>query len=172
MRKKLSLFILLMLSLNLFSQPTIRVFAFERENLPGTKPSGVTDENGKRVQKAAAKKNYFIFLSFDKAYSIAPAQIFIRSRAFIPKTTVVKKTPVQYINNNIPAKPEKITLVPATKNKVLELQLDETPVENMKTSTTQKLTNKNDVVIVYLWKNKKYFLTVKKLKKLEPVANE
>ncbi len=170
MKKKLSLFILLMLSLNLFSQPIIRVFAFEQENLPGTKPSGVTDENGKRVQKAAAKKNYFIFLSFDKAYSLAPAQIFIRNTAFTTKTTVVRKTPVQYINNNIPAKPEKITLVPATKNKVLELQLDETPVEM--TSATQKLTDKNDVVIVYLWKNKKYFLTVKKLKKLEPVSNE
>ena len=170
MKKKLSLFILLLLSLNLFSQPIIRVFAFEQENLPGTKPSGVTDENGKRVQKAAAKKNYFIFLSCDKAYSIAPTQVFIRNRAFTTKTTLVKKTPVQYINNNIPAKPEKITLVPATKNKVLELQLDETPVEM--TSATQKLTDKNDVVIVYLWKNKKYFLTVKKLKKLEPVANE
>jgi len=172
MKKKLSLFILLLLSLNLISQPTIRVFAFEQENLAGTKPSGVTDENGKRVQKAAAKKNYFIFLSFDKAYDIAPEQIFIRNRAFTIKTTVVRKTPVQYINNNIPAKPEKITLVPVTKNKVLELRLDETPVENNKTSATQKLTDKNDVVILYLWKNKKYFLTVKRLKKLEPVANE
>ena len=172
MKKKLSLFILLMLSLNLFSQPTIRVFAFEQENLPGTRPSGVTDENGNPVQKAAAKKNYFIFLSFNKAYSIAPAQIFIRGRAFTIKTTMVKKTPVQYINNNIPAKPEKITLVPATKNKVLELQLNETPAGNKKTTDIQKLTDKNEVVIVYLWKNKKYFLTLKKLKKLEPVANE
>jgi len=170
MKKNLLFFIAFTIGLNLFSQPPIKVFAFEQENLPGAKPAGIKDENGNLVKKAAAKKNYFIFLSFDKAYSLAPAQIFIRNTAFTTKTTVVRKTPVQYINNNIPAKPEKITLVPATKNKVLELQLDETPLEM--TNATQKLTDKNDVVIVYLWKNKKYFLTVKKLKKLEPVSNE
>jgi hypothetical protein len=172
MKKKLLVFISLFLSLNLFSQPTIKVFAFEQENLPGTKPAGVTDENGNSVRKAAAKKNYFIFLSFNKSYSIAPTQIFIKGKPFTIKTTMVKKTPVEYINNNIPAKPEKITLVPATNNKVLELQLNETPSGIKQTASIQKLADKNDVVIVYLWKKKKYFLALKKIKILEPMANE
>ena len=172
MKKKLLIFISLILSLNLFSQPTIRVFAYEQENLPGTKPSGVTDENGNPVKKAAAKNNYFIYISFSKAYNIIPMQIFIKGKLTTLKNTVVKRTPVQFINNNIPAKPEKIVLVPVTKNKVLELQVDESSVQNKKTATIRRLTEKNDLVIVYVWKGKKYFLVYKKLKKLGPVANE
>jgi len=172
MEKKLLLFISLILSLSLLSQPSIRVFAFEQENLPGTKPAGVTDENGHPVQKAAAKKNYFIFLSLNKAYSITPTQLFIKGKPVKIATTVVKRAPVEYINNNIPAKPEKIILVPATTNKVLELQLIETTDGYRNAPAIQRLIEKNDVVIVYLWKKKKYFLSLKKMKKLEPVANE
>jgi len=50
--------------------------------------------------------------------------------------------------------------------------VDELSVQNKKTATVQRLTEKNDLVIVYGWKGKKYFLGYKKLKKLEPVANE
>jgi hypothetical protein len=172
MKKNLFFFIFLGLSLNLFSQPTIKVFAFEQENLPGTKPAAVTDENGNPVQKVAAEKDYFIFLSFNKKYTITPTQLFIKGRPFAVKNNVVKKTPVQFINNNIPSKPEKITLVPATNNRVIDVQLNDIQSEIKKTAALQKLTDKNDIVIVYVWKSKKYFLPFKKLKKLEPVANE
>jgi len=172
MKKNLLFFIAFTIGLNLFSQPPIKVFAFEQENLPGAKPAGIKDENGNLIKKAAAKKNYFIFLSFKNTYSVSPVQIFIRDKSFNIQTTITRTTPVEYTNNNIPNKPEKITLVPQTSNKVLELKVNELPVQDKKTEAVQKLADKNDVVIAYLWKKKKYFITVKKLKKLEPVANE
>jgi hypothetical protein len=155
-----------------FSQPAIKTFAFEQDNVPGTKPTGVTDENGNPVRKVAAKKNYFVFLSFNKAYNITPTQVFIKGNSLTITSTLTRKTPIELVNNNIPNKPQKITLVPATANKVLEIQLNEAPRENAKSTTVQKLTDKNEVVIMYSWKKKTYFLTLKKLKKLDPVFNE
>ena len=63
-------------------------------------------------------------------------------------------------------------LVPKTTNKVLEIKVGETSIQENKNSYIQKSANKNDIVIAYLWNKKKYFIALKKLKKLESKANE
>lgn len=171
MKKKLLIFISLLISLNLLSQPTVKVFAFEQENLPGTKAVGVTDENGNPVKRAAIKKDYFIYLSFNKTYNIVPVDVFIDGKPFRIQSAKIKKAPVYYVNKNIPSNAQRITLVPATANKIISLQVGEVAAGNV-SSNVQKIIAKNDVVIGYLWKNKKYFTTVKEIKPLEPVANE
>ena len=171
MRKKLLIFISLILSVDLFSQPAVKIFAFERENLPGTKASGVTDENGNRVQKEASRKDYFVYLSFNKAYNISPSKVFIRGTSYEIKATKAT-TPVQYINRNIPSNPRKVVLVPATKNKVVQLEVAKPETENKKSGTIRKLIGRNDIVVEYLWKGKRYLVSIKKITKLEPVANE
>jgi hypothetical protein len=170
--KVVFLLISLGFGLTSFSQPAIKTFAFEQDNVPGTKPVGITDENGNPVRKVAAKKNYFIFLSFNKSYNITPTQVFIKGNPLTITSTLARKTPIELVNNNIPNKPQKIMLVPTTTNKVLEIQVTEAPGGFAKSTTLQKLTDKNDVVIVYSWKKKTYFLTLKKLKKLDPIFNE
>jgi hypothetical protein len=47
---------------------------------------------------------------------------------------------------------------------VIELEIADS-IQVKKTSVIQKLTNKNDVVISYTWKKKKYFAVLKKIKK-------
>jgi hypothetical protein len=172
MKKILLFFLVFAVGLNLHSQPRVRIFAFEQENMPGTKPVGVTDENGKAVKKAAAQKKYFIFLSYPKGNAITPVQVFIRSRAFTIKTTAVRKTPVEYTNNTVINNPEKTVLVPASKDRVIEVTLADVPRQEKPTRSVRTLTDKNDVVIAYAWKKKKYFVTLKKIERLEPVANE
>ena len=158
--------------LNLFSQPTVKVFAYEQDNLPGTRPAGVVDENGKPIKKAAPKKNYLIYLTLKQKYSIKPVQIFIRGQAYEVGTTSVRKSPVEYIDTMVPKNPDKTVLVPATDNKVLEVSVAEPSLGQKKTSTIQNLTAKNDVVVAYMWNNKKYFVTLKQIKKLAPRVNE
>jgi hypothetical protein len=153
-------------------QPAIKIFAFEQDNLPGTITAGVTDENGKPARKAADKKNYFLYLSFKNTYSITPEQIFIKDQAFTILTTMDKKTPVEYINNNFPGNPQKIILVPATNDKVIEVRIKETPTQEEKTASVRELIDKNEAVIVYLWKKKEYFVTLEKIEKLETAANQ
>ena len=152
-------------------QPVVKVFAFEQDNLPGMIAAGVTDENGKPMRKAADKKNYFLFLSFKNTYSITPEQVFIRGQAFAIIAILDKKTPVEYLNDNFPGNPEKIILVPETNDRVIEMRVKGIPMQEEKISV-QDLTDKSEVVIAYLWKEKKYFATLEKLEKLEWVANQ
>jgi len=172
MKKNLLFFIVFIIGSNLYSQPPVKIIAFEQESLPGAKPAGVTDENGNRVKKAAAKKNYFIFLSFKKTYNITPAQVFIRGKAFAIRSKTLKKTPVEYANNTVVNNPEKITLVPFTNDKVLGVDIAEISRQEKKPNSIQKLVDKNDVVISYVWNKKTYFVSLQKIKRLEPAANE
>lgn len=171
--KKILLFSIgFMLGLNLFSQPGVKIFAYEQDNLPGTRPAGVIDENGNRVKKAAPKKNYFIYLSFKKTCTITPVEIYIRGKSFAVQRTILTKTPVEYTDNIIPNNPEKTILVPVTNNNVLEVPIAEPSPEQKKTANVQKLTAKNDVVVGYVWNKKKYYVVLKQLKKLTPRVNE
>lgn len=155
----------------LYGQPSMKVFAFEQANSPGTVATNIKDENGNPIKKAATKKNYFIYLSLKHKYNIDPQQVFINGHAFPAEASVVKSTPVELASHNVPAHPEKMVLVPATENKVIQLTITDT-IQIEKTAALQKLTNKNDVVISYTWKKKKYFAVLKKIKKLDPVLNE
>ena len=172
MKKNLLFSAIFILALNLFGQPTVKVFAYEQDNLPGTRPAGVVDENGKPLKKAAPKKNYLIYLSFKQKYSIKPVQIFIKGQSYEVGHSTVRKAPIEYVDNMVPNNAEKTVLVPATDNKVLELPVAEPSPEQKKTANIQNLTAKNDVVVAYMWNNKKYFITLKQIKKLAPRVNE
>jgi hypothetical protein len=171
MKKYLLFFSLIIIGSGVSSQPSIKVFGFEQENTPGIVTANLKDENGNPIKKAATQKNYLVYLSFNQEHNIIPQQIFIGGKAFSVATSTIESTPVQYINNNIPGKSQQTVLIPKTSNKVIELKIVG-PIDVEKTSTLQKLTNKNDVVISYFWKKKKYFTVLKKLKKLEPVLKE
>ncbi|HEV8504029.1 MAG TPA: hypothetical protein VGQ53_01475 [Chitinophagaceae bacterium] len=169
--KKYLLFFSLIIGSGIHSQPSVKVFGFEQESSPGTVATNVKDENGNPIKKAAIQKHYFIYLTVKQKHRLIPNQVFINGKGFSVETNVVDKTPVVRVNNNIPDRPEQTILVPRTNNKVFELTIaDPFPVE--KTSTLQQLTTKNQVVIAYTWKEKKYFAVLKKLKKLDPALNE
>lgn len=171
--KKILLFsAIFIIGLNLFSQPNVKIFAYEQDNLPGTRPAGVVDENGKPIKKAAPKKNYFIYLSFKKKYSIKPIQIFVKGQSFEVGAFSARNAPVEYVDNMVPNNPEKTVLVPLTDEKVLEVPVAEPSLGQKKTSNIQKLTSKNDVVVAYIWNNKTYYATLKQIKKLPSRVNE
>jgi hypothetical protein len=171
MKKTLFFFLTIAMGLVSYGQPAMKVFGFEQEVLPGTIPANVKDENGNTVRKAAAKKNYFIYLSLKKNCNITPQQVFIRGKAFTVETKQVKNTPVEYVNSKTSIDSEEIVLVPSTSNKVIELKINE-PVGVKKSAKLKKLMHNNDLVISYVWKTRKYFTVLKQLKTLEPILNE
>ncbi len=171
MKKYLLFFSLIITGSGIHSQSSLKVFGFEQESSPGTVAASVKDENGNPIKKAATQKNYFIYLSVKQKYNIVPQQVFIHGEAFSVETSTIEATPVKHLNSNIPGKPEYTTLVPRTTKKVMKLKIADA-IQAGETSTLEKLTKKNDVVISYTWKNKKYFAVLKKLKKLDRVLNE
>jgi hypothetical protein len=175
MKKKLLFFTftLLIVTVTIHGQPAIKIFAYEQQSLPGTVPVGIKDENGNPIKKAAAKTNYFIFLSFNKNYIIRPVQVIIKDSSFIVDTfTDVKKTPVEYTNRTIPKDPHKTILVPKTSNKVIKIEPVKSAGPTANGSHIKNLVKTNDLVIVYLWKNKKYYIALKKITELDPVLHE
>ncbi len=170
MKKNLLFFILFGLCFTPHAQPAVKVFAFEQQSSPGTIPARLKGENGNPERKAAAKNNYFLFLSFGKNYLVTPIRVFIRGTYFSVRTTEIRKAPVEYINNMIPRAPEKIILVPKTDREVLEIELNESsPGDHIQ---SRKQLSKNDVVIEYMWNKKMYYATQKKMKRMEPAFNE
>jgi hypothetical protein len=150
----------------------IKILAFEQVNLPGTVPSAVKDENGNAVKKAAAKNNYFLFLSFRKTTHIRPLEVFIKGTAFRIKETRLRETPVLYIDSTVRNNPLKAVLVPAAEKNVIELIIEETTSQPERTSSIQRLSMKNDIVVSYIWNKKKYFAALRNLAKSTPVNNE
>src|SRR4030095_16737176 len=171
MKRHLLFVSLILIGSGIHSQPSIKVFGFEQESSPGTVAANVKDENVNPVKKAAIQKNYFIYLSLEQKYNITPQQAFINGATFAIETSVIETTPIEHVNNNIPGKPQQTVLVPKTTNKVMKLKIVD-PIQVTKPLTVEKLIKKNDLVVSYTWKDKKYFAVLKKLKKLEPLLNE
>ena len=171
MKKYLLFFSLLVIGSHIHSQPSIKVLGFEQESIPGTVAANLKDENGNPIKKAATQKNYLIYLSLAPNHSVSAHHVFINGKAFLVESSTTETTPVQHVDNNIPDKPEYLTLVPRTSNKVIRLIINK-PTQVEKTSTIKKLAAKNDVVVSYTWKEKKYFAVLKKLKKLDTVLNQ
>jgi len=154
------------------SQPSIKVYGFRQQSLPGTIPAGAKDENGNPVKKAAAKVNYLIFLSFNKNYSITPTDVFVNGHPFKAQVARVENTPIEYINTTIPKQPVKKILVPKTSRKVLKIEPAEKIEESSADPHLLQLAKVNELVIAYQWKKKDYFVTLKNMNELDPVFNE
>src|SRR6266516_2089312 len=132
MKKNLIVIFLISLGINAFSQPAVKAWAYEQDSLPGTASNG----NGKGIKKAAGK-NYLVFFSQIKNAKITPVQIFIKGIEYRVKIEN-KKTPVEIVNNNLPAKPVKTELVPRTINQVVQLKTGEL-IAGKKTTALEKL---------------------------------
>ncbi|MER3497423.1 MAG: hypothetical protein C4308_01680 [Chitinophagaceae bacterium] len=162
-------FFLIFTSLFAFSQPVVKIFAYEQEIIPGTIPANVTDENGNPLpEKSYIKKEHRLFFSCSKNYNPRPVLMFIRQQPFAIQAAAAVSTPVihsDHVTGN------KKTLVEKTGNKVLELVKGDAQQKKNYTANLTKLIKANDVVIVYEWKGKKYYAVAKKLKKLEPQQN-
>lgn len=155
----------------MYGQPSLKVFGFEQECLPGTVAANTKDENGNPVKKAATQKNYFIYLSLKQSDSIAPEHVFIHGSPFSVEPGTVNATPVEHVDHNVRGQPAKTILVPKTTDKVIKLKVAGS-LQLKQTPAIRKLITNNDVVIAYTWKSEKYFVVLKKIKKLDPVLNE
>lgn len=170
--KKIYFLFLITISIPALSQPPIKVYAYSQAVSPGTIPKGVTDENGNRITtKKEPAVNYYIFASYNSPEKIAFSEVWIKGKLYNSKIKNIDSTPVINVNETILNKPVKVELVPATKEKVLSI----VPAETKKSSLTKaswfiKMTKHAELIVSYLYHGKKYFITIKKIKMLEPIA--
>jgi hypothetical protein len=170
--KKITFLIFVLTSLSAISQPSIKIFAYSQAVSPGIVPKGVTDENGKTITtKKEIAVNYYIFASYNKSIKINIEEIWIKGNFFNPVVKNIDSTPVLNINETIPGNPVKVIMVPATTQKVISLKPGEL-IKNhiIQASSFRNLAKHAELIISYVYKGKKYFIGVKKIKVLEPIA--
>lgn len=171
MKQKILLSILFLSTcFGVFAQkpPIVKVYAYSQAVLQGIKPTNTVDESGKEIKRLSENKlSYFFYVEQKKSTVIKILSVWVKGKNYSVKTDTVLQTPVVMNSsaNDI------ITLVPKSSNKILWV----TPgKENMRAkkpgADLKKLINLSELVIVYLWKGKIYYSSVKKIKELKPFA--
>ena len=161
------------LSLSSFTQvqPAVKkIYGYKQASIPGILP----DYSGENDIKPTGKKpkqnfNYWFYLEIPKAEKINVTGLWVAGLRYDIKTETVSNLPMKKIIFTGMEKNDTTVMVPATRNKVMLIYPSG---ESKDTAINSKyitgLTNKNELVISYLWKNKKYYATLKKLKELNP----
>jgi hypothetical protein len=170
--KKLCFLFLMTISISAISQPFVKIYAYSRVTMPGTIPKNVTDENGNRINtKKESPVNYYIFASYNSSVKISFGEIWIKGKFYNVQTKNIDSTPVVLTNEDIPGNPLKEILVPASKGKVMSIIPGKTKKSSLKkTSWFINMTKHSELIISYIYHGKKYFIGVKKIKVLQPVA--
>jgi len=170
--KKLCFLFLITISISAIGQPPVKIFAYSQIITPGTIPKRATDENGNRINtKKESPVNYYIFASYNSSSKISFNEIWIKGKFYNTQIKNIDSTPIVNINETIPGKPVKEELVPAVKGKVISIVPGQTKKSSLiKTPWFINMTKRAELIVSYTYKGKKYFISVKKIKMLEPVA--
>ena len=151
-------------------QPTLKVFAFSQEAVPGIVAKNVTDENGKPVErKKEPAANYYIFAGYSTSLKITIGDLWISGKMYRVSVKPVDSTPVIHINDNDPKAPVRELLAPSTPLRVVEITVKDMVAEkNKRPSWLISMIRNSDLVVSWYYKGKKYFTGVRKFKKLLP----
>jgi len=151
--------------------PVKKIYGYKQASIPGILPNYSEETDIKPTGKNKPKQsyNYWFYLEIPKAEKITLTGLWISGISHDIKYEMVNNSPIKKMIFTGMEKNDTTIMVPATKNKIILIY----PSGESKDTTINSkyitgLTNKNELVIAYLWKNKKYYLTLKKLKQLNP----
>jgi hypothetical protein len=143
--------------------------------LPGTIPSGVTDEAGNPVKtaKAGQSTSYYIYLSYKAGSTILPSALWIHGAPYAFRIEGVAQTPVVHATPNNPQDAIKNILVPKTRDSVVRL-IVASPINPLPVlmADEKKLVADSAVVVRYEKKGKTYYAGTGSIKKLAPLMHQ
>jgi hypothetical protein len=136
----------------------LKSYAYQQETAPGMQMENAEPK---------MRMSYFIYLEILKWIDVDVKYIWVEKKCSKPRAITVSKLPVVIQNNEgITNNDASETLVPKTKNTVLQImQTDD--VDDKKLTKGRNLAAKNAFVIAYIYKGKWYYYTGKKLKELQ-----
>ncbi len=170
------IFTLLAISTGIFAAaqkfPIVKVYAYSQVVLPGARKTNAIDENGNVITRPTIKKvNYYFYAELKKRKTIKVVAIWLQGKKYNARINIVSKTPVEIATGDAFSQSKKIILSPASGNLFLLITPGEAVVPELKTSgALQKMINNSELVVVYQWKGKLKYFTVKKINEIEPLA--
>ena len=153
--------------------PVKKIYGFKQPNIPGIIPtfSEESDIQSSGKTKPKLNFNYWFYLEFPKTEKVKITGLWISGIHHDIKTDTITDLPVRKIIFTGMEKNDTTTMVPVTKNKViLVYPSGESKINDSKYELN--LAHLNELVVRYVWKNKLYYTTMKKLKVLDPDARQ
>ncbi|HEX5653941.1 MAG TPA: hypothetical protein VFX58_12760 [Chitinophagaceae bacterium] len=145
------------------AQPNVKLYGYSQLSTPGM----VTDKKAanKPGKSWDAALDYFIYLSFNRALSIQPKEVWIKGKRFTITSSKTVATPVYSPGNTL--------LVAQSSSKVMELKHD-SPLPTLASASLwlKNMISQNELVVAYSWKGKKYYKALKSIKELDTVYNQ
>jgi hypothetical protein len=153
------------------SLPVKKVHAFKQASIPGILPGYREETDIGKTNKAKPKQNfnYWFFIEIAKTEKINVTGLWIAGVPHDIKAETIKELPVKKIIFTGLDINDTTIMMPVTKNKVMLIYPSgESKDTIIRSKYIRDITRVNELVIRYLWKNKVYYTTVKKLKELNP----
>lgn len=149
--------------------PVKKVYGYKQASIPGILPN-YSEENGIQPPGKTKPKqnyNYWFYLEFPKTEKINVTGLWIAGIRYDIKTDTITDLPVRKIIFTGMEKNDTTIMVPVTKNKIILIYPSgESKVDDSKYALN--LARQNELVVRYVWKNRTYYTTMKKLKELTP----
>ncbi|MBM3415673.1 MAG: hypothetical protein FJY20_04325 [Bacteroidetes bacterium] len=148
------------------AQPVIKLYAYSQVDTPGIVPQrDIPAEDGAApVKKPAAVISYYIYASLSRIAAVQFSRIWIKGQWYKIRTTAAVTTPV------ITDQPVVKTLVPATRQKVVQVQQGDSLIAPQKSfAALKKMMSNSKLILAYTWKSKTWYIPVKKITELEPM---
>ncbi|HJS54611.1 MAG TPA: hypothetical protein VJ765_08715 [Chitinophagaceae bacterium] len=151
--------------------PVKKIYGYKQADIPGNLPtySNENDIQPTPKTKSLRRYNYWFYLEISKPGIVNITGLWIYGIAHDTKTETINELPVKKIIFTGMDKNDTAIMVPYTKNKVLLIYpSDESKDTTINSKYITGLTSANELVIGYVWKNKKYYTTVEKITELRP----
>ena len=178
MKNKIIVFVLfaLFLKTSAFTQtntPIKKIHAYKQASIPGIKPAIPNDDENKLQNSKPASNNYWIYVEISRFSKVFITDIWITGTRLKVKSETITDLPVIKIDYLAVSGMDTIILVPATANKVILISPKGFHTGSFSASKyLTDLVSKNELVIGYLFKGKKYFKALKTIIMLEPEARQ
>ncbi len=149
--------------------PVKKVYGYKQASIPGILPNYSQENDIQPSGKIKHKHNYnyWFYLEFSKTEKINITGLWISGIRHDIKTDTITDLPIRKIIFTGLEKNDTTIMVPATKNKIILVYPSaESKIDDSKYALN--LARSNELVVRYVWKNKTYYTTMKKLKALDP----
>ena len=149
--------------------PVKKIYGYKQANIPGIVPNYSEENDTQSSGKTKRKQNYnyWFYLEFPKSEKINITGLWISGIRHDIKTDTITDLPIRKIIFTGMHKNDTTIMVPVTNNKIiLVYPSGESKINDSNYALNLALLN--ELVVRYVWKNKIYYTTMKKLKELDP----
>lgn len=148
------------------AQIPVNVYAWSQVFKPGiVVQRNLPSENGNPpVIKPATVTQYIIYVAHSYKEPLQLKKLWIKGTWYRLQKVIVVNTPV------VTEQPESITLIPATRRKVIRAEPGDSLAAGQKTfPALSSMMKRAELIVVYVRKGKTYYLPLKKITALNPV---